>query len=204
MSAWKTEFDVPAPEPETAIVPVGAPIEQEDSEYSQPSSSSDDEADIPAGPIDPERCTIGGPGFQGGAAQASVTFYVTAKDARGTRIREGGAYVVVKVTPGSSARAAGAEVVVPDVRDVGDGTYNCTYCGACARRLRGAAPKHFLCFTLVACCLSLACCCLEYICLPKSCNRKPSAWLLHCWSLLPLCMCWTQFKLILVFTQRAA
>lgn len=127
MSAWKTEFDAPAPEPETAIVPAGVPAEQEDSEYSQPSSSSDDEADIPAGPIDPERCTIGGPGFQGGAAQAPVTFYVTAKDARGTRIREGGAYVVVKVTPGSSARAAGAEAVVPDVRDVGDGTYNCTY-----------------------------------------------------------------------------
>ena len=127
MSAWKTEFDAPEPEPETAIVPAGAPAEQEDSEYSQPSSSSDDEADIPAGPIDPERCTIGGPGFQGGAAQAPVTFYVTAKDARGTRIREGGAYVVVKVTPGSSARAAGAEAVVPDVRDVGDGTYNCTY-----------------------------------------------------------------------------
>ena len=80
MSAWKTEFDAPAPEPETAIVPVGAPAEQEDSEYSQSSSSSDDEADIPAGPIDPERCTIGGPGFQGGAAQAPVTFYVTAKE----------------------------------------------------------------------------------------------------------------------------
>ena len=126
-SAWKTEFS-PEPEPETAVVPVGAAVDKADSgsDYSQ-SSSSDDESDLPPGPIDPDRCTIGGPGYQGGAAKSDVTFYVTAKDARGTRIRDGGAYVVVRVTPGTSARAAGAETVSPDVRDNGDGTYSCKY-----------------------------------------------------------------------------
>ncbi|KAK9836951.1 hypothetical protein WJX81_002189 [Elliptochloris bilobata] len=126
-SAWKTEFDAPEPEQDLALVAVEAPAEKEDSEYSQSSSSSDDESDIPAGPIDPDRCLIGGPGYQGGAAKSPVTFYVTAKDARGTRVHEGGAYVVVRVTPGTSARAAGAEVVMPEVRDAGDGSYTCTY-----------------------------------------------------------------------------
>ncbi len=164
-SAWKTEFS-PEPEPETAIVPAGAVADAagEPSDYSQSSSSDEDETDLPPGPIDPERCTMGGPGYQGGAAQAAVTFYVTAKDARGTRIREGGAYVVVRVTPGTSARAAGAEPVSPDVRDAGDGTYICTY----SVPARGDYEvRRTLCFR------SLTCVCARCLLLPVL------PWLLH-------------------------
>ncbi len=39
---------------------------EDSSEYE--SSSSDDDADMPPGPIDPEKCLASGPGFAGGAA----------------------------------------------------------------------------------------------------------------------------------------
>ncbi|KAK9828863.1 hypothetical protein WJX72_002451 [[Myrmecia] bisecta] len=70
---------------------------------------------------------VGGPGFAGGAACAPVNFYITAKDSRGARIKEGGAYVVVKVAPGPSATAAGAQLIDVAVKDNNDGTYTGTY-----------------------------------------------------------------------------
>ena len=52
---------------------------------------------------------------------------MTSKDSRGSRLREGGAYVVVTVTPGSQASAAGASQTLAPVKDLGDGTYVATY-----------------------------------------------------------------------------
>lgn len=55
------------------------------------SSDSEDGAgeELPAGPVFAETCTVGGPGFAGGSANAAVTFRLQARDARGTQIREG-------------------------------------------------------------------------------------------------------------------
>ena len=85
--------------------------------------SSDDDEDLIL-PIDPEKCTVGGAGFAGGAAGSPVSFYVTAKDSRGKRIRDGGAYVTVTVT--ATAGTEGDAIVV-DVKDNEDGTYTATY-----------------------------------------------------------------------------
>jgi hypothetical protein len=99
----------------------------EDTSEDEGSDSEDDEMDYPPGPICPEKCTLGGPGYTGGAAKSTVSFFVTAKDERGTRIREGGAYFVATVRPGNAARAAGADVVTASVKDNNDGTYTASY-----------------------------------------------------------------------------
>lgn len=61
----------------------------------------------------------------GGAAESPAHFYVTAKDSRGTRIKDGGAYVVV------TARAVGPGLTAPpvhgSVKDNKDGSYTATY-----------------------------------------------------------------------------
>ncbi|CAL8472041.1 g11583 [Coccomyxa elongata] len=90
-------------------------------------SESEDEMEYPPGPICAEKCTLGGPGYTGGAAKSTVSFFVTVKDERGTRIREGGAYLVATIRPGNAARAAGADVVTATVKDNNDGTYTATY-----------------------------------------------------------------------------
>lgn len=122
---------LPAEEPDAsaskALAPAGAgPESEDDSRYGSSSSGSDDE-EFPAGPICPEMCLVGGPGFAGGSAGSPVSFRVTAKDDRGTRIKEGGAYVTAKVVPGSTARAGGAVDIVAAVRDHQDGTYTASY-----------------------------------------------------------------------------
>jgi hypothetical protein len=52
---------------ELATVDSGRPQVEDSSE--DESSSSDDYADIPSGPIDPEKCLASGPGLAGGAAR---------------------------------------------------------------------------------------------------------------------------------------
>lgn len=55
---------------ETAIVPHTDDLQREEDEESfQSSSESENEDDLPPGPVDPEKCTVGGPGTAGGSAQ---------------------------------------------------------------------------------------------------------------------------------------
>ena len=54
---------------ETAIVPHGAEQPEEEEESSESSSEEENEADLPPGPVDPNKCTVGGPGTAGGSAQ---------------------------------------------------------------------------------------------------------------------------------------
>jgi hypothetical protein len=96
-------------------------------ESEEESSEEEEEAELLPGPVDAEQCTLGGPGYTGGSAKSTVSFFVTAKDERGTRIREGGAYVTATISPGNAARAGGADVVHAEVKDGGDGTYVVTY-----------------------------------------------------------------------------
>lgn len=104
----------------------GRPPDDSDEESSE-SDGGESASEYPPGPICAEKCTLGGPGYVGGAARSTVSFFVTAKDERGTRIRDGGAYVVATITPGNSARAAGAEVLTASVKDNNDGTYTASY-----------------------------------------------------------------------------
>lgn len=60
---------------ETAVVPHGTDLPKEEEEEPSSSSSDENEDDLPPGPVDPEKCTVGGPGTQGGSAQ--VHFYFT-------------------------------------------------------------------------------------------------------------------------------
>lgn len=91
-------------------------------------SDSDAEPEAPLGPLDPARCRVHGPGFSGGAAGQPVKLTLTARDANGKRIREGGAMVLVMVEP---PRAPGAEeepdAIEAEVTDHGDGTYTAVY-----------------------------------------------------------------------------
>jgi hypothetical protein len=117
-----------AAQEQALTLPGQAAEKPEDSdEESSDSGGEESEPDYPPGPICAEKCTLGGPGYVGGAAQSTVSFFVSAKDERGTRIREGGAYLVATITPGNAARAAGAEVVVASVKDNNDGTYTASY-----------------------------------------------------------------------------
>ena len=50
-----------------------------------------------------------------------------ARDSADKRLEEGGAYVVVKVIPGSTAKAGGATESEAIVKDNGDGSYTATY-----------------------------------------------------------------------------
>lgn len=113
-------------DPALTIVPIDHIRKPEDEEQEE-SSSEEEEVDLPPGPISSEHCTVGGPGFVGGSAKASISFYVTAKDEVDKRIREGGAYVTATVNPGNSARAGGAQLVFAEIRDNHDGTYTATY-----------------------------------------------------------------------------
>ena len=114
-------------EPADSLAIVAAGEAREPSEEPSESEEEEDDVDLPPGPLDPEQVTLGGPGARGGAAQSTVSLFVTAKDERGTRIREGGAYVVATIQPGNAARAAGADTVHAEVKDSGDGTYVVTY-----------------------------------------------------------------------------
>ena len=94
------------------------------------SSDSEDEAiaaaAAPAGPLDPDRCTVSGSGFAGGSAGTPMTMVITARDAAGRRIREGGAYVLVMLEPASPASSEVAPIEAA-VTDHGDGTYSAAY-----------------------------------------------------------------------------
>ena len=64
-------------------------------------SSSDDEGgpstvELAPGPVCAEKCSLGGPGFSGGSAGEPVTFKLQARDARGTRLTEGGCWVTAR------------------------------------------------------------------------------------------------------------
>lgn len=91
-------------------------------------SDSDAEPEAPLGPLDPARCRVHGPGFSGGAAGQPVKLTLTARDANGKRIREGGAMVLVMVEP---PRTPGVEeepdAIEAEVTDHGDGTYTAVY-----------------------------------------------------------------------------
>lgn len=116
----------PPPDASTALALADSRAAADSDGYESSSSDSDNE-EFPSGPICPEMCLVGGPGFAGGSAQSSVAFRVTAKDDRGTTIREGGAYVTAKVVPGTTARAAGATDIVAEVKDNDNGTYTASY-----------------------------------------------------------------------------
>lgn len=89
------------------------------------SSDSEDENDfLPPGPLEPEKCTLSGPGFVGGSAGSPVSFVITAKDARSKRVRDGGDYVTVQVRP---MRGVVSDQVQPNIKDQGDGSYTVTY-----------------------------------------------------------------------------
>ena len=92
------------------------------------SEDSDDEdeqqrVEEPAGPIYPPKCTAAGAGVSGGSAGETVSFVVTAKDASGRRIFQGGAILSARV----SSKDAPSEAVKATVRDQGDGTYAVSY-----------------------------------------------------------------------------
>ena len=132
-----------------AIVPQGEGDSDSESQYNS-DNAEDDAENFPPGPVDAEHCLAGGPGFAGqflpnwgspsfkliarkaqlvgtagGAAESPAHFYITAKDSRGTRIKDGGAYVVV------TARAVGPGTTSPpvhgSVKDNKDGSYTATY-----------------------------------------------------------------------------
>lgn len=92
-----------------------------------PSQDSDSSAtaieDLTPGPLDPERCTASGPGFAGGAAGSPVYLNVMAKDARGIRLKEGGAKVDVFV----EALMDRDKVIEVTIKDNGNGSYTATY-----------------------------------------------------------------------------
>lgn len=116
----------PGDGPGQAIILHGATAPQDESESSYYSTSSDEEEDesqLPPGPIEPARCTATGPGFTGGAAGRPVKMVITAKDAKGRRIREGGASVVVTL----EAAHKSTILVTAQVQDHVDGTYTATY-----------------------------------------------------------------------------
>jgi len=55
---------------EQSLVPHGTEFQKEDVEESEYSSSEEEnEDDMPPGPVDPAKCTVGGPGTTGGSAQ---------------------------------------------------------------------------------------------------------------------------------------
>ena len=57
---------------ETALVPHGETAAEEDEQSQEYSSSEEEEPqDLPPGPVDPEKCSVGGPGTTGGSAQVN-------------------------------------------------------------------------------------------------------------------------------------
>lgn len=96
--------------------------DDESSAYSTSSDEEEDESQLPPGPIEPGRCTATGQGYTGGPAGRPVKMVITAKDAKGRRIREGGASVVVTLDT-----TRGALVASSEVEDHGDGTYTAVY-----------------------------------------------------------------------------
>ncbi len=110
----------------TALALVEQPANQDLYDLSDYDSSDSENQDdfLPPGPLEAEKCTLSGPGFTGGAAGSPVSFVITAKDGRGKRIREGGAYVRVQM---KAMRGVVAEDVDPVIKDHGDGSYTVTY-----------------------------------------------------------------------------
>jgi len=82
--------------------------------------------DVPAGPIDPERCVANGPGISGAEAGAPVNVIIVARDSNNHRVREGGAHVFVCVEP-TGPGARDAEPIEAKVTDHGNGTYTAQY-----------------------------------------------------------------------------
>ena len=84
--------------------------------------------------VDASKCTASGAGIGGGTACAPAKFTVTTADASGERVREGGAKLVVTVTPASvkpsSNDAETPGVVVHEPVDHGDGTYTISFTAA--------------------------------------------------------------------------
>ena len=70
---------------ETALVPHGDTVAEED-EQSQDYSSSEEEEpqDLPPGPVDPEKCSVGGPGTTGGSAQVKSNSLVPLRFYKGS------------------------------------------------------------------------------------------------------------------------
>lgn len=131
----------PLPEEDEEPPPLPPPDEEEDGAQlalidpknppppARPASPSEEEEeseaeeDLPPGPADPDQCIVNGPGTHGGCALRTVRFKVVVKDARGKALREGGDYIVARVSPGTAAQAAGAGDVAIDIEDQGNGTY---------------------------------------------------------------------------------
>lgn len=105
-----------------------APIPKELSDSED--SDAEGEADAPPGPPDPERCKAHGPGFSGAAAGQPVKLTITARDAAGKRVREGGAHILVMVepvAPPGTAEGEEPEAIQAQVEDHGNGTYTAVY-----------------------------------------------------------------------------
>lgn len=114
--------------PQLALIdPKNPPLPPRPGTPSEEEEESEPDEDLPPGPADPDQCIVVGPGTQGGCALRSVRFKIIVKDARGKALREGGDYIVARVSPGTAAQVAGAEDVSIEVEDQGDGTYMASY-----------------------------------------------------------------------------
>lgn len=130
------------------VVGTGVPERRPGDSDSELSEDERPDADAPPGPLDPARCRVHGPGFGGGAAGQVVKLTLTARDAAGKRIREGGAHVLVLVEPPAGGAASASddepEPIQAEVQDHGDGTYSATYAvpakGTYQARRRGPRP----------------------------------------------------------------
>lgn len=74
------------------------------------------------GALEPSRCTVGGPGIAGGIVGIATSITVTARDAAGVHIREGGETFVLTLKHPSK----GSVSKTYDTMDHGDGHYTFT------------------------------------------------------------------------------
>lgn len=65
---------------ETALVPHGEKVDDEEELSEEYSSEEEEEEDFPPGPVDPEKCTVGGPGTTGGAAQVRALMKTSSQE----------------------------------------------------------------------------------------------------------------------------
>lgn len=142
----------------TALALVDQPANQDLYDLSDYDSSDSENQDdfLPPGPLEAEKCTLSGPGFTGGAAGSPVSFVITAKDGRGKRIREGGAYVRVQV---KAMRGVVAEDVDPVIKDHGDGSYTVTYSVSTRGNYEVSTLPCSFPFDLVLCIVLVLCIC---------------------------------------------
>ena len=120
------------PNPQSLALALPGKHPRDDSSSSDDDFSSDDDEDANkeqfAGPLDAESCTLGGAGARGGEAGSLQRLYVFSRDARGVKIREGGAYVQAWLQPPTRLSstvngAAEPEKIDASVLDAGDGSY---------------------------------------------------------------------------------